>query len=135
MEKTEYKNRPKEFCQKIIDVCINAINELTRISVTYNREKDSSGWKTTFVVKDKMQKIEIKNKPVPQLDEKSQRLVVKLENINMRQDMIKKIVEEYQPQTWKWFDANREALKENAFKSPSGLLLVHLGLVESKKKK
>lgn len=132
MEKDEYKGRPKQFGVKIIGVCIDAINDKTSISVTYTRDKDSEGWHTVFTVEDK-KKNELKAKTDPPvLDEKSMRLIDKLKGMNVRQDFIKTIVQEYQLDCWKWLNANKEALTNKKFKNPAGVLLVHLGLVEPK---
>jgi plasmid replication initiation protein len=132
MKPSEYKGRPKEFCTKIIEVCVNAINELTSIAVTYTRDKDSEGWFTVFKVDDK-KKLEAKATPaaLPQ-DEKSLRLVERLKTLGMRQDFIQKIVIEHQQDCWKWLSVNKESLENKKFKNPAGVLLVHLGLIEPK---
>lgn len=133
MEETEYKGRPKQFDKQIIHVCINAINDLTSISVKYTRQKDSSGWFTTFTVTDK-RKIESKKEVFKPLDEKSQRLVERLKGIGIiRNDLVKIIVEEKQTACWNWLAANKDNITNKAFRSTAGTLLVHLGLAESKK--
>lgn len=133
MEKTEYKGRPKEFATKIIGVCINAINELTSISVTYKRGKDSNGWFTIFTVEDKKKEIKLPEKKTP-LDEKSLRLIEKLKVLGLSAKYFESIVNEHQLECWKWFSNNKEALEQKRFRNPAGVLLVHLGLVEPKAK-
>jgi len=134
LEKNEYAGRPKMFGTNVIGVCIDAINDKTSISVKYNRTKDAQGWFTVFEVADK-KRIEAKEvAPTVQLDEKSQRLAEKLKKMGIRKDLVDKIVAEHQPECWKWFTANKANLEANAFRSPSGVLLSHLGLVKAKAK-
>jgi len=137
METLEYKGRPKQFDKQIIQVCINAINERTSISVKYTRNKDKQGWYTVFTVTDK-QKKELKGKEEPKpLDEKSQRLIERLRDVVgiVRPDIVQRIIEEKQKETWNWLAANRENIEKNVFKSNSGALLYHLGFAEPKKTK
>jgi plasmid replication initiation protein len=133
-ENNEYKGRPKEFGTKIVGVCVNAINEKTSLNVKYTRGKDREGWYTVFTVSEK-KKIEAtagKEISIQALDEKGQRLVKKLEELNVRQDHIRTIIEKHQPECWKWLSVNRANLDTKKFKNPAGVMLVHLGLVEPK---
>jgi plasmid replication initiation protein len=127
-----YKSRHKQFAERIIAVCINAINDKTSIKVTYTRKKENEGWCTVFTVIDK-KKNEAKETPsLPPLDEKSLRLIDKLKHFNVRQDFIHAIVEKHQADCWKWLSVNKENLDNKKFKNPAAVLLVHLGLVEPK---
>ena len=132
LDKKDYSGRPKQFEMQVIATCVDAINEKTSISVTYKRSKDKQGWHTVFMVTDK-KKIEAKGKlETKMLDEKSQRLVEKLKSLNVRPDFIKTIIEDHQPECWKWMSANRDNLENKKFRNPAGVLLVHLGLAEPK---
>jgi plasmid replication initiation protein len=132
LEKEEYKGRPKEFSTKIIAVCINAINDKTSIHATYTRDKDLNGWFTVFEVKEKKPKELKATAAVMPTDEKSQRLVEALKKLNVRQDMIYKIVTEHQTECWPWLNKNRDAIASGYFRNPAGVLLLHLGLVKPK---
>lgn len=133
MEVTEYKGRPSQFERQIVSVCVEAINEKTSISVKYKRHKDLKGWYTTFEVVDKKQ-IEAKKETVG-YNEKEQRLLVKLKELGVvRPDLIKTIMEHHQSTCWKWFSVNKEKLEVKKYPNPAGVLLVHLGLIEKKKK-
>lgn len=135
LDKNEYKGRPKQFGEKIISICVNAINELTSISVKYIRDKDSQGWYTVFTVADNTKKIKIIQTEKKELDEKSKRLIIKLKDIGIvRPDIVKKIIEEKQTETWKWLHTYKDEIAANKFKSVSGVLLVHLGIIEPKTK-
>ena len=137
LEKEEYKGRPKQFAERIIDVCIDAINDKTSIKVTYTRKKDANGWFTVFEVTDKTKKKlpEEKKTDVPkQRDEKSQRLYERLKGMTIREDVIEVILKEHQPECWKWLNTHKEDLENKKFKNPAGVLLVHLGLVQGKLK-
>jgi plasmid replication initiation protein len=133
-ENDEYKGRPKQFGTKIVGVCVNAINEKTSLNVKFIREKDSQGWYTVFTVSEK-KAIETtvgREISVQTLDEKGQRLVKRLGELNVRQDHIRTIIEKHQADCWKWLSVNRVNLDTNKFKNPAGVMLVHLGLVEPK---
>lgn len=133
-ENDEYKGRPKQFGTKIVGVCVNAINEKTSLNVKFIREKDSQGWYTVFTVSEK-KAIETtvgREISVQTLDEKGQRLVKRLGELNVRQDHIRTIIEKHQADCWKWLSVNRVNLETNKFKNPAGVMLVHLGLVEPK---
>jgi len=133
MEKDEYKGRPSQFEKQIIAVCVNAINEKTSITVDYKREKDGTRWFTVFNVSEKKTAKKEENKA---LDEKSRRLVKRLEEIGIvRKDLVKKIIEEHQTETWKWLSDNQGAIQAKKFTSNSGVLLVHLGIIAPKMKK
>lgn len=133
MKSEEYKGRHKQFGEQIIAICINAINEVTSITVTYERDKDSEGWFTIFTVTEK-KKTEQKVIPAMPQDEKSLRAVQKLKEINVRQDFITNIVSdaELQKTFWKWMAQNKENIENKKFKNVAGVLLVHLGLIEPK---
>ena len=130
----EYKGRPKQFGTKIVGICVNAINEKTSLNVKYIREKDSQGWYTVFTVSEKKKIEETVGKEihVQVLDERSQRLVKRLGELNVRQDYLRTIVEKHQPECWKWLTSNRDNLDTKKFRNPAGVMLVHLGLIEPK---
>ena len=130
----EYRGRPKQFEVQVIQICVNAINEKTSLNVKYIREKDREGWYTVFTVSEKkiIEATTGKEMPVQALDEKSQRLVKKLGELNVRQDYIRTIVEKHQPECWKWLTSNRDNLETKKFRNPAGVMLVHLGLIEPK---
>jgi plasmid replication initiation protein len=132
-----YKIRPKQFQERIIDTCLNAINDKTSIRVTYTRRKDANGWFTVFDVNDKVKKKlpeEKKAEAPKQRDEKSQRLYERLKSFGVREDVIEVILKEHQPECWKWLNANKDNMDNKKFKNPAGVLLVHLGLVQGKLK-
>jgi plasmid replication initiation protein len=137
IENDPYRIRHKQFTERVIDVCINAINDKTSIKVTYTRKKDTNGWFTVFEVTDKAKKklSEEKKAEAPkQRDEKSQRLYERLKGMTVREDMIEVILKEHQADCWKWLNVNKDNLDNKKFKNPAGVLLVHLGLVQGKLK-
>lgn len=134
MEPKEYKGRPKQFEVQIVSVCVESINEKTSISVKYKRGKDAQGWYTVFDVTDKKPKAPKKLAEEMPSDEKSKRLIERLKPLNLRQDYLREILINHQTECFRWLNTNKDALKENKFRSPSGVLLVHLGLVEPKVK-
>lgn len=128
-----YKSRPKQFENEVIAVCINAINELTSLRVKYTREKVDKGvWLTSFQVENKQPKATIKKFNPAALDEKSARCLDWLKKMVINAKYHQKIIENYQPEFWKWIAANKDNLKEGKFKNPAAVLVVHLGLVEPK---
>lgn len=128
-----YKSRPKQFENEVIAVCINAINELTSLRVKYNREKVDKGvWLTSFQVENKQSKVSVKKFNPATLDEKSVRCFEWLKKLGVNAKYHQKIIEDYQPEFWKWMNSNKDNLKEGKFKSPAAVLVVHLGLVEPK---
>lgn len=128
-----YKSRPKQFENEVIAVCINAINELTSLRVKYTREKVDKGvWLTSFQVENKQPKATIKKFNPAALDEKSARCLDWLKKMAINAKYHQKIIENYQPEFWKWIAANKDNLKEGKFKNPAAVLVVHLGLVEPK---
>lgn len=128
-----YKSRPKQFENEVIAVCINAINELTSLRVKYTREKVDKGvWLTSFQVENKQPKATIKKFNPAALDEKSARCLDWLKKMTVNAKYHQKIIEQYQPEFWKWIAANKDNLKEGKFKNPAAVLVVHLGLVEPK---
>ena len=137
IENDPYKIRHKQFKERVIDTCINAINDKTSIKVTYTRKKDANGWFTVFEVTDKAKKklLEEKKAEAPkQRDEKSQRLYERLKGMTVREDVIEVILKEHQPECWKWLNTHKEDLGHKKFKNPAGVLLVNLGLVQGKLK-
>ena len=137
IENDPYQIRHKQFTERVIDACINAINDKTSIKVTYTRKKDTNGWFTVFEVTDKAKKklSEEKKAEAPkQRDEKSQRLYEKLKGFGVREDVIEVIINEHQTECWKWLNANKDNMDKKKFKNPAGVLLVHLGLVQGKLK-
>lgn len=137
MDSSEYRGRPKQFATKIIGVCVKAINDKTSLLVDFERGKDDEGWFTVFTVNEKQKAaVEmVESKPAMPTDEKSLRLKEKLEEFNMRPDMIRLIVTEYQKEAWKWIHNNSELLKMKAFRNPAGVMLLNLGLAKPKKKR
>jgi plasmid replication initiation protein len=135
IENDPYKSRHKQFAERIIAVCINAINDKTSIAVTYTRKKDTKGWYTSFEVADKNKK-QLSAKESPKRDEKTQKLYEKLKGIHVREDVINTILQDPKLKTdsLAWFYINQSNLATKAFKSDAGVLLVHLGLAQAKKK-
>jgi len=133
IENDPYKNRHKQFAEKIIGVCVNAINDKTSIAVTYTRKKDTKGWYSSFEVADKNIK-QISAKESPKRDEKTQKLYEKLKGIHVREDLINRILQDInlKSESLAWFYINQSNLANKAFKSDAGVLLVHLGLAPSK---
>jgi len=128
-----YKSRPKQFENEVIAVCINAINELTSLRVKYTREKVDKGvWLTSFQVENKQPKAAVKKFNPAALDEKSARCFEWLKKLGVNAKYHQKIIENCQPDFWKWMNSNKDNLKEGKFKSPAAVLVVHLGLVEPK---
>ena len=128
-----YKSRPKQFENEIITSCVDAINQLTSLRVKYTREKVERGvWLTTFVVENKQPKAAIKKFNPAALDEKSARCLEWLKKLGVNAKYHQKIIENCQPEFWKWMNSNKDNLKEGKFKSPAAVLVVHLGLVEPK---
>ena len=128
-----YKSRPKQFENEIITSCVDAINQLTSLRVKYTREKVERGvWLTTFVVENKQPKAAIKKFNPAALDEKSARCFEWLKKLGVNAKYHQKIIENCQPDFWKWMNSNKDNLKEGKFKSPAAVLVVHLGLVEPK---
>jgi plasmid replication initiation protein len=136
IENDPYKSRHKQFAERIIAICVNAINDKTSIKVTYTRKKDANGWYTTFEVTDKNKKqLEAKsNAEAPKRDEKTQKLFDRLKGLNVRKDAIELILKDHEAECRKWLYDNTINLKENKFKNPAAVLLVHLGLVQGKLK-
>ncbi len=128
-----YKSRPKQFEKEVITSCVDAINELTSLRVKYTREKIERGiWLTSFQVENKKPKAIIKNFNPAALDEKSARCLEWLKKLGVNAKYHQKIIENCQPDFWKWISANKDNLKEGKFKSPAAVLVVQLGLVEPK---
>jgi hypothetical protein len=135
MDAGAWGKRHKEFYEKIILVCLNAINEKTSLTVTHERDKDKKGYFTTFTISEKNKtakaigqtKWEYKD-----LDEKSQRCYDEVTKLGVSPKLIMRIVTDYQAETWKWLGDNKENLKNNFFRNPPGVLLVYLGLAEGK---
>jgi len=133
MKNTDYKGRPKQFDIQVIQVCVSAINELTSITVAYDRDKDSAGWYTVFKVAEK-KKPELKVTPAMPQDEKSLRLAERLKAMNMAPAFVVVVVAEHQSECWKWLAFNKTNIENKMIKNPAALLLTHLGLVKTKKK-
>ena len=128
-----YSSRPKEFEERILAVCVDAINELTSLRVKYTHEKiEKRVWITTFQVENKQPKATIKKFNPAALDEKSARCFEWLKKLGVNAKYHQKIIENCQPEFWKWMNSNKDNLKEGKFKSPAAVLVVHLGLVEPK---
>lgn len=124
-----YGSRPKEFEEKILLTCTDAINNLTSLRVKYTHEKIGKGsWLTTFQVENKHPKTAIKMLNPASLDEKSARCLAWLEKAGVNANMHQIIIEQYQEAFWKWHFINKENLKIKAFKNPAGVLVNHLGL-------
>lgn len=134
IEETSYKGRPTEFEEKQVEANVEEINEKTSLKVTYTRDKDVD-WFTEFTIKEKPKAIELNPLPKEPLDERSARLESKLKAMGMRSDYITVIIKKHQDECWKWFSFNADAIASKKIEKPAGALLVHLGLVESKKKK
>lgn len=129
---TSYKGRPSEFEQKQIITSVEEINEKTSLNISYIRKKDENGWFTLFKIEDKNKDKKSSFVEPKKLDEKSQRCYNHLKKLGVRTDFINKIVSEYQKEFWGWLSANRDNLKNNKFRNPAGVMLVHLGLIEPK---
>lgn len=128
-----YSSRPKEFEERILAICIDAINELTSLQVKYTHEKiEKRVWVTTFQVVNKQTKVAQKKFNPASLDEKSARCFEWLKKMGVNAKYHQKIIENYQSEFWKWIAANKDNLKEGKFKNPAAVLVVHLGLVEPK---
>lgn len=128
-----YKGRPQEIEDKQIIPNVDEINEKTSLDVKYQRDKDSVGWFTEFKIKERKADKEPEANPRV-MDEKSKRCYEKLKELGVvRSDLVELIVNEHQDKFWAWIGLNKTNLEEGNFKSPSGVLLVHLGLFESKK--
>jgi len=128
-----YGSRPKEFDEKILTICIDAINELTSLRVTYTHEKVEKGvWQTTFQVENKKPKAVIKNLNPAALDEKSARCLEWLKKLGVNAKYHEKIILQHQSDFWKWISSNKDNLKVGKFKNPAAVLVVQLGLVEPK---
>lgn len=127
------KSRPKQFEERVLAICTNDINELTSLRVKYTREKiDKGAWFTTFQVENKQPKATLKKFNPAALDEKSARCFEWLKKLGVNAKYHQKIIENCQPDFWKWVNSNKDNLKEGKFKSPAAVLVVHLGLVEPK---
>lgn len=128
-----YKSRPKQFDNEVIALSVDAINELTSLRVKYTREKVERGvWLTSFQVENKQPKAAVKKFNPAALDEKSARCLEWLKKLGVNAKYHQKIIENCQPDFWKWMNSNKDNLKEGKFKSPAAVLVVHLGLVEPK---
>lgn len=133
IDQKTYKGQPSLFWERIILKSVEEINEKTSLIVEQERDKDEDGWFTVLKIKEKIKETQGEKGPVKELDEKSLRLVKKLNELGIkRKDLIDEIVDEYQVDCWKWFFDNTDNLKNKKFRSPAGVLLVHLGLVEAK---
>lgn len=127
---SDYKGRPSQFGKQIVMVCVNAINDKTSISVDYTRAKDTEGWFTSFRVTEKNPRAAFK--PINELptDEKSLTLTKRLQELNMRSDMIREVVLNHQPEAFRWLYAYKDSPKK--YGNPAGVLLVQLGIIEPK---
>lgn len=128
-----YSSRPKEFEERILTICIDAINELTSLKVKYSHDKvEKRVWFTTFQVENKQTKVVNQRFNPATLDEKSARCFGWLKNLGVNAKYHQKIIENCQPEFWKWMSSNKNNLKVGKFKNPAAVLVVHLGLVEPK---
>lgn len=134
IKQSAYKNRPQQFEKRFISENIEEINFKTSLIIEYDRDKDKEGWFTYFKIKEKIKEVkEEPKKDSKQLDEKSLRLIDKLNSFGIRRkDLVMNIVKNHQSDCWKWFHDNIDNIKNKKFRSPAGVLLVHLGLAEPK---
>ncbi len=132
-----YKGRPAKFEEAHITPKIEEINQKTRLDISVmDRGSDADGWFTTFRIVEVLKEDDfVIKKHEKKLTEKEIRLVEKLEKLNVRKDLIKKILEDEKMQidSWGWFSYNAEELRNKKFRNPAGVLLTHLGLVKKKK--
>lgn len=138
-KKDIYKGRHKLFKERVIDLCVNAINEQTSLRIEYRREQKEGEWGTRFFILNKLKLGEPKKKEpleayIATLDERKRNLLKMLQELLVRMDMIKVILadESLTKQAFKWFYENADNLKNKKYKNPAGLLLAILGLVDIK---